>query len=134
MTFQEAKGGKPRTVKLPVPVWQELARVRPEPPVGPVFASRRAGRADRPIRPNTAWRWCERAGRRAGVKLSPHFFRHAHASHALDRGAPIHLVATTLGHASLSTTTKYAHARPGESSGDYLDLAGTATSEAADRA
>jgi site-specific recombinase XerD len=29
------------------------------------------------------------------------------ASHALDRGAPIHLVQATLGHASLATTSRY---------------------------
>jgi integrase/recombinase XerD len=46
--------------------------------------------------------------------------RHAHASHALDRQAPIHLVQTTLGHASVSTTGRYLHARPTESSGFYL--------------
>jgi integrase/recombinase XerD len=120
VTFQEAKGGKPRTVRLPVVVWQELAAVRPEGGKGFVFPSTR--RDDRPINPATAWRWCETAGRRVGVKLSPHWFRHAHASHALDRGAPVHLVAATLGHASLATTSRYAHARPGESSGDYLEL------------
>jgi hypothetical protein len=31
-------------------------------------------------------------------------------------------VAATLGHKSLATTTRYAHARPNTSSGDYLDL------------
>jgi integrase/recombinase XerD len=123
ITFQEAKGGRPRTVRLPVVVWQELAAVRPEGGKGFVFASGR--RADRPINVATAWRWCEEAGRRVGVTLSPHWFRHAHASHALDRGAPVHLVAATLGHASLATTSRYAHARPGESSGDYLELGET---------
>ena len=43
-------------------------------------------------------------------------FRHAHASHALDRGAPIHLVQATLGHASITTTGRYLHARPDDSS------------------
>ena len=59
---------------------------------------------------------------RAGIlkKVSPHWLRHAHASHALDRGAPIHLVQTTLGHASVATTGKYLHARPEESSGRFL--------------
>ena len=46
--------------------------------------------------------------------------RHAHASHAIDNGAPITLVSATLGHADLKTTSVYAHARPGESSGRYL--------------
>jgi integrase len=42
------------------------------------------------------------------------------ASHAIDNGAPITLVSATLGHADLKTTSVYAHARPGESSGRYL--------------
>ncbi|HMG32742.1 MAG TPA: site-specific integrase [Blastocatellia bacterium] len=50
----------------------------------------------------------------------PHWLRHAHASHSLDRGAPIHLVQTTLGLASVATTGRYLHARPTESSGKYL--------------
>ena len=64
-----------------------------------------------------------RAGERVGVDdMSPHWLRHAHASHALDRGCPAHLVQTTLGHASLTTTTKYAHARPNDSSARYLGV------------
>ena len=62
------------------------------------------------------------AAQRAGFEapVSPHLFRHAHASHALDRGAPVHLVAQTLGHASIATTGRYAHARPSDSSSRYL--------------
>ena len=36
-----------------------------------------------------------------------------------DRGAPIHLVAATLGHASIGTTGRYAHARPSAPSARY---------------
>jgi integrase/recombinase XerD len=59
------------------------------------------------------------AARRAGVNpaASMHWLRHAHASHAIDNGATITLVSATLGHADLKTTSVYAHARPGESSG-----------------
>jgi integrase/recombinase XerD len=49
-----------------------------------------------------------------------HWLRHAHVSHALDRGAPAHLVQQTVGHASLTTTSRYAHARPNDSSARYL--------------
>jgi site-specific recombinase XerD len=48
--------------------------------------------------------------------------RHAHASHALERGAPIHLVQATLAHSSISTTGRYLHARPSDSSSRYLLL------------
>ena len=41
---------------------------------------------------------------------SIHWLRHAHASHAIDNGAPITLVSATLGHADLKTTSVYAHA------------------------
>jgi hypothetical protein len=64
------------------------------------------------------------AAARAGIALpvSPHWFRHAHASHALDRGAPIHLVQATLGHTSITTTGRYLHARPQDSSSRFLPL------------
>jgi integrase/recombinase XerD len=65
-----------------------------------------------------------KAAQRAGLegKVSPHWLRHSHASHALDHQAPVHLVKETLGHSNLATTGKYLHARPGESSGRYLPL------------
>ncbi len=53
--------------------------------------------------------------------ISPHWLRHAHASHAMDRGAPIHLVKETLGHANIATTGRYFHARPTDSSSLYLE-------------
>lgn len=51
---------------------------------------------------------------------SPHWLRHSNATHALENGAPIHVVQKTLGHASIATTGKYLDIRPQESSGDYL--------------
>ena len=76
------------------------------------------------LRPTAVLRVVQRAARLAGIELavSPHWFRHAHASHALDRGAPIHLVQATLGHASITTTGRYLHARPQDSSGRFLAL------------
>ncbi len=45
-----------------------------------------------------------------------HWLRHAHASHALDRGADVHEIQGALGHASLATTRRYVHLRPERSS------------------
>jgi integrase/recombinase XerD len=53
-------------------------------------------------------------------RVSPHFLRHAQASYALERGAKVTTVRDTLGYSSIATTDRYAHARPGESSGDVL--------------
>ena len=61
-------------------------------------------------------------GRRRPEDVSAHWLRHAHASHSLDRGAPIHLVQATLGHASVATTGRYLHARPTDSSARYLGV------------
>ncbi|HEV8633151.1 MAG TPA: tyrosine-type recombinase/integrase [Chloroflexota bacterium] len=113
------KGGKTRTVLLSPATWAELAALRQDAGAeDPVFRSRRGGHLD----PRQV-RWIVLgAAQRAGLeaKVSPHWLRHAHASHALDRGAPVHLVAATLGHASIATTGEYAHARPTDSSSRYL--------------
>lgn len=114
------KGGKTRTVLLKSKVWQQLLSVKGEArAIDPVFRSRKGGGA---LDVSQVRRIVYAAAKKAGLeqKVSPHWMRHAHASHALDRSAPIHLVQATLGHASVSTTGRYLHARPTESSSFYL--------------
>ena len=114
------KGGKTRTVLLKPKVWQQLLSIKEEAKaVDPVFRSRKGGGA---LDVSQVRRIVYAAARKAGLeqKVSPHWMRHAHASHALDRAAPIHLVQATLGHTSVSTTGRYLHARPTESSSFYL--------------
>jgi integrase/recombinase XerD len=116
------KGGKTRSIQLPPSVWKQLEKLRENDKISdPVFPSRKKGQ---PLTESGIWRIVKRAGERAGVEVpvSPHWLRHAHASHALDRGAPIHLVQATLGHASITTTGRYLHARPKESSSRFLPL------------
>lgn len=116
------KGGQTRSVVLPVAVWTRLAELRHAATADePVFRSRKTGAG---LQPLAVLRVVRAAAMRAGVELpvSPHWLRHAHASHALDRGAPIHLVQATLGHASITTTGRYLHARPKESSSRYLAI------------
>ena len=74
--------------------------------------------------PERVRRIVKAAAERAGlsVEVSAHWLRHAHASHSLGRGAPIHLVQQTLGHASVATTGRYLHARPTDSSARYLGV------------
>jgi site-specific recombinase XerD len=114
------KGGKTRAVLLKAGVWEMLQLLRGAAgPDEPIFASRR-GRG--PLDASQVRRVVYAAAEKAGLdrKVSPHWLRHAHASHALDHHAPIHLVQATLGHASVSTTGRYLHARPTESSSFYL--------------
>ncbi len=115
------KGGKTRVVLLSSDTWAALQTIRNGAEADdPVFLSRKGGHLDR----SQALRIVQAAAQRAGIEgnVSPHWFRHSHASHALDRNAPIHVVQATLGHASLATTSKYVHARPTESSGLYLTV------------
>jgi len=103
------KGGKTRSIQLPDSVWKQLQKLRGEAQSeDPVFRSRKKGHA---LTESAIWRIVRRAAERAGLELpvSPHWLRHAHA---LDRGAPLHLVQATLGHASITTTGRYLHARP----------------------
>jgi integrase/recombinase XerD len=116
------KGSKTRSIQLPPALWKQLLKLRGKAHLEePVFQSSREGRF---LRSLAVYRIVRRAAARAQIegKISPHWLRHAHASHALDRGAPIHLVQATLGHASLATTSRYLHARPKESSSRFLAL------------
>ena len=113
------KGGKTRVVLLPEGLWRAVVALRgTAAPDDPVFRSAKGG----PLDPSAAHRVVKRAAARAGLSpaVSAHWLRHAHASHALDHGAPIHLVQATLGHASVATTGRYLHARPNDSSARYL--------------
>lgn len=107
------KGDKDRHVLIPADVADRLKALRHGAPSSAfVF-----GIKEREIN-----HLIKRTAKRAGVNeaASAHWFRHAHASHALDNGAPISLVSQTLGHADLKTTSIYTHARPNESSSRYL--------------
>lgn len=52
----------------------------------------------------TIWDIIKRLGRRAGVKLSPHVFRHTRAIQMIMNGADLHTVQGHLGHTNIATT------------------------------
>lgn len=115
------KGAKTHTIIIPEPLWSDLLSSRKNAcDESPLFRSRKGGH----LGPSQVWRIVRRSAKRAGIKkaVSPHWFRHAHASHALDRGAKINLVKETLAHSSVQTTGRYLHSRPNESSSTYLQV------------
>lgn len=115
------KGSKTRVILVPASVWRRLVTLRGDTGAErPVFRSRKGGA----LHSSQILRVVKRAAARAGIdrNVVVHSFRHAHASHSLDRGAPIHLVQATLGHASVATTGRYLHARPTDSSARYLGV------------
>lgn len=113
------KGGDTRAVKLSKETWKSLNSIRGvAAPDAPVFASQMGGA----MVPSRVWQIVREAAQRAGIagNVSPHWFRHSHASHALDRGASVALVRDTLGHSSLAVTSRYTHAKPDQSSALHL--------------
>lgn len=114
------KGGKTRNVLVTKELWDSLQKLRKK-RLGnsPVFASFKSGKKLSRSDVNDI---VAKAAERAGIpgNVSPHWLRHAHASHSIERGCPIHLTQQTLGHSSLQTTGRYLHARPSDSSARYL--------------
>jgi integrase/recombinase XerD len=113
------KGTRLRHIFLPEHMWTALNALRDgASDDAPVFLSRER----KPLAKQTMHTIVKQAARRAGLPptFSMHWCRHAHASHAMDHGAPIHLVQQTLGHASLATTARYVHCKPGTSSAEFI--------------
>ncbi|MEM7580297.1 MAG: tyrosine-type recombinase/integrase [Cyanobacteria bacterium P01_A01_bin.80] len=114
------KGDKTRVVLVGKGMWKELQGLKDNAkPDDPVFVSRQGGHLCRSM----VFHVVKNAAKKAKIEgsVSPHWLRHSHASHSLDRGAPIHLLQKTLGHSSVSITEMYLHAKPTDSSGLYLD-------------
>lgn len=136
------KGGKTGSVLLPSSVFTELLSLRkvtkrgPDGPNGerferyagedePVFRSQKANYGNGAhLEVSQVNRIVAKAARDAGMeaKVSPHWLRHAHASHAHSRGTDLALIRDTLRHTSIATTGRYLHSRPMDSSALHLGL------------
>ena len=115
------KGGKVRQVLLPEIVSRALRSLRDEADANdPVFPSRNGGGK---LTERNVNAMVKRTAAKAGINeaISPHWLRHAHGSHAIDRGASLPEVQATLGHDNIATTSGYLHERPDTSSGLHLD-------------
>lgn len=119
------KGSKTRTVRIPEQLWTELKELggKRSGLDNPVFVSRKKGeRKGKHLSRQQIWQIVHDAADRAkiGKPVSPHWLRHSHASHALNRKCPLHLLRDTLGHSSIETTSRYLHSNPEDSSSLYL--------------
>jgi integrase/recombinase XerD len=111
------KGNKEREIVLPEKLLQILTEAHKQSPHKFVFTRKTGLAMDR----HEASRHIKSVGAKCGIpKLSCHWFRHCHASHALERGANIKLISETLGHRSVATTSLYIHTLSDRSSGSYL--------------
>lgn len=120
VTFH-GKGGKTRTVPIPEAIMTELKSLRwsTDTDTSPVFKSIKGHR----LSVRDAQRIVKRAREEVTTRqVTPHWMRHAHATHTLDNGAPIHKVQKQLGHANVSTTSLYLHVRGDDGSSQWLNV------------
>jgi len=114
------KGNKTRYITLARTQFEPIQGLYEGQSNAHIFRSQKGGALDQ----SQVNRIVKRSAKRAGIDkpVSPHWLRHAHASHSLDHGCPVHVLQSTLGHSSLTATSRYTHARPKEGSGNYLAI------------
>ncbi len=118
------KGEKTRHVVFSRDTWQLVRSLRGNASANDfVFRSQRKQQRLDNLKPSRIRQIIQKAGERIGIpNVSPHWFRHSHASHSVDRQTPLPLIQQTLGHSSLETTGMYLHVRPKDSSALHLSV------------
>jgi len=132
LDIMSGKGDKQRHVLLSESSWTVLSAIREEASDNDfVFQSRQEVSREgyykgTRLDTSTIFLIVRHAAKQAGVpnwfEVSPHWLRHCHGSHAIDRKAPLTVVRDTLGHSNIAVTNEYAKARPEQSSSHYLPL------------
>lgn len=116
------KGTKVRTVFIPEDIFSDVESYISSVRLGDDEFLFFAKEKSIPITRMQAFRIIKSAAKKAKVDPlpSPHWFRHSSATHAIENGAPIHVVQHSLGHTSINTTGKYLHATPTTSNANFL--------------
>lgn len=101
------KGGKVRTMPVPVPLLRIVERARDGRTSGPLILTRRGERQNR----GGAYHWVKELARKAGLPddVHPHSLRHSFATTLVNSGASIQDTQDSMDHADIRTTMHYYH-------------------------
>jgi len=116
-----------RAVLLHQKAWKALQTIKPDQdnPEAYIFATRQLsyhnGVSSYRMTEARVWQIVSRIARVAGIKASPHFFRHAHATHTMGKASQ-RVIQETMGWKSPMVMMRYQHVMPSESSSFALDL------------
>lgn len=108
-----AKGDRPRAVPIPETVYTEmLAYLLERGKRGPLF---RTNKRKRRLRVNDVCEVVTAAAEQAGLScgITPRTLRHSFATHLMDRGVDLAIIASLMGHRSPQETGVYLHVLPG---------------------
>jgi integrase/recombinase XerD len=109
----QAKGDRPRSIPIPEALYKELlAYLLEHGKRGPLF---RTSAKNRRLRPHDVCRIVKDAVTRAGLRtdITPRTLRHSFATHLMDRGVDLAVIASLMGHRSPQETGVYLHVLPG---------------------
>jgi integrase/recombinase XerD len=113
LTIRKAKGDTPRVIPIPNGVYSELlAYLLEHYRRGPLF---RTAHLARRIRSHEVCDIVSQAATRAGLDASvtARTLRHSFATHLMDRGVDLAVIASLMGHRSPQETGVYLHVLPG---------------------
>ncbi len=109
----QAKGDRPRTIPIPEALYTELlAYLLEHGKRGPLF---RTSAKHRRLRANDVCLIVKDTVARAGLRadITPRTLRHSFATHLMDRGVDLPVIASLMGHRSPQETGVYLHVLPG---------------------
>ena len=113
LTVLKAKGDRPRAIPIPDALFTELlAYLLEHGKRGPLF---RTSIHKRRLREKDICEIVAAAAKRAGLRedVTPRTLRHSFATHLMDRGVDLAVIASLMGHRSPQETGVYLHVLPG---------------------
>lgn len=114
-----AKGGKTLAVWIDQTTWEMINEVKwTLDDQVPVFRTS----SNRPLHLNHVLKIVRAAAKRVGINknVSPHWLRHATATHLMDAGVSLVAIKEHLGHETIQTTTRYTHVKPSAANAKLL--------------